>query len=153
MLTDVEAAWLSGFIDGEGYVGLHAQRHGEKFYYQVDVQIQHTHWPTVERVVELLSKLGIEVTAKSSSRAANQKDAWHVAVTGMDRVLLLADYMEPFTVTKREQWALLREWISSRKATPHKAGYTDYQLELAEVACNMNRRGRGKGHANQRLTP
>lgn len=144
-MRDTDAAWLSGFIDGEAYVGLHPQRmkNGNKrTFYQVVVAIRHTHRESVERVVALLAELNIDVTVNIEERETTHKDIYRFMVSGMDRILRLADAVEPYTVTKREQWRVVREWSESRLAARPKAGYSEREEELALIGCAMNRRGK-----------
>lgn len=144
-LSDVEAAWLSGFIDGEGYVGLHSQNHASgKTNYQANIQINHCHYPTVEYVEELLKRLGIDTAPFPTYRSGNQSDAWLTSVTGMSKVLLLADAVEVYSVTKIQQWAVLREWCESRLSKT-LGPYSERELELAAIGMTMNKRGRDNG--------
>lgn len=143
MLSETEAAWLSGFIDGEGHVGLHPQRQSTRTYYQAVVYIRHTHMPTVEWVRDLVARLAIDVNiVPMAAESVRHKNSFRLYITGMDRILRLADAVEPYSVTKIEQWAIVREYCELRLASAgSRSGYTDRELELAEAGGMMNRRG------------
>jgi hypothetical protein len=136
-----DAAWLSGFIDGEGSVAMRRLNMDGKTYYQAVFRVNHCHEVTVIHLKSLLDRLSLQYGEFATKRKGNQSPAWTVTVTGQERLLRLADVVEPYTVTKVLQWATIREWCESRLATPHKAGYTDRQLELAAIGVTMNRRG------------
>lgn len=143
MLSDLDAAWLAGFIDGEGHVGLHPLRCNMTEYYQTNVFVRHTHRPSVDHLVELLAELDIDVRVSMEIRPLRHKDSFRINVTGMERILRLADAVERFSVTKIEQWAIVREWCESRLTASPKGGYSDRERELAAIGSAMNRRGKG----------
>lgn len=135
-----DAAWLAGFIDGEGHVGMHPNG---RSWMQANVFVRHTHRPTVDHVVRLLSQLEIDIPITCEIRGLQHKDSYRVNVTGMARILRLADVVEPFSVTKVEQWAVLRQWCESRLTASRHGGYTDGEWAIAATGCAMNRRGKG----------
>ena len=141
MLAPIDRAWLAGFIDGEGYVGINRLRMKGKEYYQASCFIRHTHEPTVDHALALLARIGIEVPVAIEERGPRHKDSYFFRVTGMERVLALADAIEPYSVTKKEQWAILRAWCESRLQATPKGGYTIAEMEIAERALTMNKRG------------
>lgn len=140
-MKDSDAAWLSGFIDGEAYVGLHPQRMKNRTYYQAMVTFKHTHEPSLQHVATLYAELGIVVPIVLEPRGGTHKDAFRMHLSGMQRILDLANVVEPWTVTKIHQWNIVRRWCSSRLASHAYGGYSPEELEIAAQGVIMNRRG------------
>ena len=162
MITDTDKAWMAGIYDGEGSVGINRGRKrggstsGEYVLFP-QVQLQMTHVPTVERVVTLLRGLGCSATAYHwAEKKAHHKDACGVRVAKTGYVLMMADALLPYAVTKREQWLLVKEFCELRiervgllpsgdlKRGGRQGWWTPYserELDIAERICDLNRRG------------
>lgn len=110
--------------------------------YQTIVFIRHTHEPTVDHVVGLFSELGLTPRVTKEIRSARHKDSFRIYVSSQSGVLALANAVQPWAVTKREHWEVVREWCESRLQAKPKQAYSERDLALAERGATMNRRGK-----------
>ncbi|WP_329368767.1 hypothetical protein OG896_24650 [Streptomyces sp. NBC_00669] len=159
MTHETDIAWLAGLWDGEGSVGISRyQRPGNvNAVITPQVQIQMTHERTVAKTVEVLQAIGL-TTAKHTwhERKAHHKDIWGYNITRTGYVLAMADALLPYTVTKIENWTLIKEFCELRIARVglddqgrlKKGGrqgwwtpYSDRELELADLLKGLTRRG------------
>ena len=143
--TDTELAWLAGLYDGEGYVTvIRASSPGRPVRMQAWARLHHTHEPTVEAVVDVLTRAGVSEVAVSRRRPASparHKPSLYAQVCRPRDLALMANLLRPYSVTKREQWRLVGEWVGSRLAQPRGAAYTELELELAGRLAVLNQRG------------
>jgi hypothetical protein len=135
--SEVDVAWLAGLIDGEGSVGISTKG-------VPAIQIEMTHKPTTDRVVEICGTLGISAL-QYGYRASNadkhrHKDSWHVHVTRQRDVLVLASAITPYSVTKQDQLNLIASYVSSRLSA-RKGPLTSEELAVIYDLKAINRRG------------
>ncbi|PSK57965.1 hypothetical protein B0E38_01810 [Streptomyces sp. 111WW2] len=156
-------AWLAGIYDGEGSIGINRQQKrgrttGADFVIFPQVQIQMTHVPTIERVVELTHALGLRAVAYHwAERKPQHKDACGIRIVKTGYVHTMATALEPYAVTKREQWQIVKEFCQLRidrvgllPSGDLKRGgrqgwwvpYSEREVELYEHIASLNRRGR-----------
>jgi len=100
-LSKITKAWLAGFIDGEGYIGL--TKKGERF--QVIVRIGTTHRATMLYVSTLL---GAPLYTDRKNKP-NWKDCY-ITVIYDHRAELLLKSLLPYLITKREQVLAILEY-------------------------------------------
>jgi len=111
MPTEVECAYLAGFLDGEGYVSLIAQpaNGGSSRDHHVTVGLSNTHLPTLERLHVIW---GGKIRAV---RPSNQK--WKTVYQLMWQYLSAVSVLrliQPYLVTKVEQCRIALE-LAERK--------------------------------------
>jgi hypothetical protein len=130
-------AWLSGFVDGEGHVGLHPT--GK--YYQACCFIRNTHYETMVHVSVLLKELlGRDVSIGHETRSRG-KDSYYVNVQSYSDLKLLAETLRPYAITKQQQWDLVSEYVESRlKLTGHKRPHSVRELEIISQMSLINKR-------------
>ena len=106
-MTDLEKAWLAGFIDGEGCIGLRcAKAHGKK-YYLIRIQITQTSIGVLEHVVKIT---GVNRLCQSKRYGSNQADAWKWDADMKDAERILNDIL-PYLVRKKEVASLAIEFL------------------------------------------
>ena len=132
-----DRAWLAGFIDGEGYVGISGN--GTRWH-QPGVMVRGTHRPTIDHYVELLNIAGVTTNKVIHERrpSPRHKDSYIVRVTGMMNLLKFSRMVSPYTVTKSRQWSVVTEWCITRL----NGGNPQREAYLIAVANKMNRRGK-----------
>jgi len=106
-VTDLEKAWLAGFIDGEGCISLQCQRAHGKRYYLIRIQITQTDLGALQHVAKIT---GVNRLSRSKRYGANQADAWKWDADMTDAERILNDIL-PHLVRKREVAVLAVEYI------------------------------------------
>lgn len=174
MITEMDKAWMAGIYDGEGSVGINRQKKrghstAEGFVYFPQVQIQMTHVPTIEHVVDLLKGLDCAAVAYHwAEKKAHHKDACGIRVTKTGYVLAMANALLPYAVTKRQQWLYIKEFAELRiervgllpsgdlKRGGRQGWWTPYserEVELYELIGALNRRGKSAGVGGAVVAP
>jgi len=98
-LTDVQAAYLAGLWDGEGYIGIsRRRRHSGRWNYSQHVSVGNTNFTLVARIVELLG----EHAFVSSRKLPSGKTFFHIHIRRLLMVKLLRAIV-PYLVAKRRQ--------------------------------------------------
>ena len=110
MAHEHDMAWLAGFWDGEGSIGLVKN----KKTLILSVQLSHTEIDTVLRVLELLKPIGGRGYTYQERDPAKHRDAHYVRVSGISNIQRLAAELLPYAVTKRRHWEIAAEWCASR---------------------------------------
>lgn len=137
-MTDTQAAWVAGIVDGEGCIGIFKARKS----YRLTLAVSMTHKPTIERLKSLL-KVGSITHNKSAS--SKWKDSWSLHISGEDAVAVIRRLL-PYLFTKRAQADLaieygekclherrVGEWVSEEKEL--------LRAVLAEEMQELNKRG------------
>jgi len=142
-VSEIEIAWLAGFIDGEGSIGLKVQKYmrGKKVFYVAPyVHICNTHLATLDYVDYILKGLHIGhyfQWAKPHRYPHGKKDVseykplWRLMIDGMKRCKPLLLALIPYIVTKLDDAKLVMEFIESREASHYKhLPYTEKELRI-----------------------
>lgn len=135
-------SWLAGFVDGEGFIGFGRQS-SKKCCYTPRVAITNCHQPTIERIVEILSGLGVRcwVVSPKSRRHVGWKQDWTVVVSGLRRTKSLFELLIPHLFTKKRQAEAVLEFITERLSKSPKAPYGDKEMRLIALLSELNKRG------------
>lgn len=154
-LSDTDIAWLSGLWDGEGSVGSHRASPtnvGPK------LQMSMTCERTIKRAIELLTALGATALGYTyQERKSHHKDAHYIRVNRVVDILKIAKALQPYSVTKREQWGAVIEQCEIKlgrarvmpdgrlarggaPATP----ITSREFELHDLLASLNHREKSK---------
>lgn len=121
-------AWLAGFWDGEGSIGLTRN----KSTLVLTCQLSSTCRKTVVEILNILENYNVSGRGYTYQERdpRKHKDAHYVRVTGMSNVLRLADLVFPFAVTKKRHWEIAKEWATGRI---RKAGGVDENGRLRKT--------------------
>ena len=143
--------WVAGFVDGDGTVTVHKQKHSVKqglvhTAYYVLVAFQNTRREALE---------AIQLVYKGRLRPHRQGEwggclVYHLVIAGKQAVILLKD-IEPYLILKREQAQLCLQLADSiarcryqRRSAATYISETEWRLreELYLRVRNCNRRGK-----------
>lgn len=150
MLSDLELGWLAGTLDGEASVGISTDSRKQL---KAAVQMVTTDETTAQCVSALFVRLGLRsvIYKYQEKHPERQKDYFTVRIVRLADLGILAQAMEPVSVTKRRQWRLLLEFVESRLAkatldedgrvTSRHQGYTDIERTLYVKLRVLNKRG------------
>lgn len=118
MVSELDLAWLAGWWDGEGSIGIALQHSGSRGWVSLtpSVQASFTDRPALDKIIEVLGSLGItglgyEYQEKDPTK---HKNSWHVRVNRLTDIRILAPRVMPYAVIKRDRWELILEFANSR---------------------------------------
>lgn len=147
-------AWLAGFWDGEGSIGI--VRDGTSRHLRV--QLSHTEYGSTLKILDILerSEIGGRGYTYQERDPLKHRDAHYIRVSGMGNIYKMAKLILPYAVTKRRHWEIAIEWIESRAekaggfnsdgsikriGNADKRKYTPNEIALFDEICELNRRG------------
>jgi hypothetical protein len=106
-LTDLEAAWLAGFVDGEGHIGLKPAGIAGRLVPRLSVV--NTHRATLEAIRRMTGAGFITPLTRASKawKPAFQWEATNTAALGIVRAL------QPYLRVKRRQARVLMRYLST----------------------------------------
>jgi hypothetical protein len=155
-LSPVEAAWMAGLWDGEGSVGISKNMPtGE--YQKTHVlcptlQLSMTCKRTIDRLLALAERAGLTGHGYTYQEKdpARHADAHHFRVSGQGQIWRVAGLLEPYSVTKRVHWLLIKEFLAGRAkargiepgddARGRQAPYSDRDWAIYETLKLLNER-------------
>lgn len=128
-ITEVEAAWLAGIIDGEGFVGVVYAKRGrgsDARYYKPDVTVSMTHQETIRKICGFTDAKMYKKPRPKDRPNARQAYDWHCPRTVMLDLLIR---VQRYSVTKRESIDLL---ISFLMLCEMETRDSEYEASVAE---------------------
>lgn len=153
MPTVAELAWLAGYLDGEGSVGIARNKNTMI----PVVQLSTTCPRAAERVQDIMEPIIGRVPSYTYEERdpAKHRDAIYLRATGMRRVKPLAEAMIPYAVTKLPNWQLILEFVNIRlerfgvdekgnikRGGNHlERGYGERETEIYRAIRSLNARG------------
>lgn len=112
IISETNKAWLAGFVDGEGYVGIvrNRKKNGSLIYHPwIDVT------STNEKVIlEVLSIVGVGKRALQRPTVVN-KAAYHFKLTKHNDLVLFIESVKPYLRIKNRQADLIIQFCALRK--------------------------------------
>ena len=115
-LSETDKAWLAGFIDGEGYIGI-VKGKKKAGPWNSDSLIYHPWVIVTSTDTKVLEDIQLVVSTQkraSLSRTAGQKAAYQVKITKFDDIVLLLEAVLPYLRLKQKQAKLLIEFCKYR---------------------------------------
>ena len=146
----LDAAWLAGFLDGEGTISLGRKWQRSKFPVAVtriglraEISVGGTDLASLERIEEILRSWGIRCHVSwRVQKSSRWKPFWKLRVDSQERIARLLDHVGPYLVTKGRQAALMRRFIQSRGGLRGKTHeYTEAERAIAAAMRLLNQRG------------
>lgn len=143
---DAQCAWLAGFIDGEGSIGVSRRtdrrRHGQVGY-RPAIQLANTNRSSLEwaRAIMCVPTASIATLAPQTARHAAQ---YHMNVRNPRIVALTLARVLPFLTIKQQQARLVLEFCRSRLAVRGRGRYakfTSREANIYQTLKTLNRRG------------
>ena len=128
-IKETDLAWLAGIIDGEGSIGASKSKSSTgKDAYSIQLQIENTNLPMMEKFVNITEKLGAHRRLKTSVKNINKNPKWKNSyrynITKQSEVKAILGAIRPYLVAKEPQANLILEWIEHRQKMPrHAKGY------------------------------
>jgi len=134
--TELELAWLAGFIDGEGCLDFQKgyQKALKRDTYQPRVRINNTDIPTLNKVDDLLRRMmaGHYIYWRHPENK-KWKSSWDVEIVGFKKVQRFLIQINPYLYTKKEKAEMLLDFTNSRLSNEDgsgKAPYSEKEVKL-----------------------
>lgn len=133
--TDAEIGWLAGIIDGEGHIGLSNQNSKKVRSVRVDLQIVNTDNKLIEKLVNILRKLGVNPYIRDR---VHVKSTWNtntiVTVGKFAQIKRILDIVKPhLTGFKSEKAEIVLALLESRMKKTRFDKYDDYEMDIIKV--------------------
>ena len=109
MLTDLEAAYISGIIDGEGHISI--EKHKQNWMYP-SVRV----CSTDRRIIDYLQQL-LGGSIQTQAAGPRRRETFYWVFTGLERIGTLEPLVSRFSIIKKEQWELIEEFIHGRQVS------------------------------------
>ncbi len=139
--TDFMKAWLTGFIDGEGYLSVLPQKRKDydKVYWVPVIKVAGTSKQTIERIALYYGLEGVPHRVEHRKGTEKTNESWSVNIEGWKRVNKFFDVFdsEDF-ITKQHEAKCLRALVKARLGHSYKDPYTQDELDI--VTCLRNKR-------------
>lgn len=151
-LDPFDAAWLAGFVDGEGYLGIvyheskkvdGSTKRGKLPWYSPRVQIAGTDHGIMNDIVYIVGG-----GTHSTTDHGNEWKPYRVYVlTGLADIKDLLIQLKPYIKLKKIQLDLLLEFVVNRinsadHGTNGNTTYSDRDIEIYSLLRDMNAKGR-----------
>jgi hypothetical protein len=148
----LDAAWLAGFIDGEGSITLYRSRwtwkpdgpttrrlrnhQREPERYRPLIAVSHTDADTCDHVSALLTQIGAKHYYLRDPKRVNptrlgKRPQRHISVMSFVAARRVLEVLIPYLVTKREQAEVLWRFIEIAQSRDPHLHYTDEQRGIA----------------------
>jgi len=151
-MDPLDAAWLAGFLDGEGTISLYRsiwkwkpdgpntrrlrnhEREPER--YRALIALSHTDPPTCDHVSELLTLIGakhyyLRDPKRVDPTRLGKRPQRHISVMSFVGARRVLDVITPHLVTKRDQAEALLRFIDIAQNRDSHLRYTDEQRDIA----------------------
>lgn len=149
-----ELAWMAGFWDGEGSIGLIKDKKTRILV----CQLSSTCIKSIKKILSILKNQNISGRGYTYQERdpLKHRDAHYLRVTGISNILKFSKLMVDYSVTKKRHWEIAIEWANRRikvaggvdnKGHLFRGGsgkdrdYSDEDLVLANELTELNRRG------------
>lgn len=121
-------AWLGGFIDGEGSIGMSMQRDGRRVglrpSYRAAVQIANTFLPAMHRALQIMAVGGrVVLLAPPTER---HKAHYHINIRSHGAVAITLARIMPYLIIKRQQAEIVLAYCQRRMAIRGMGRYAPF---------------------------
>jgi hypothetical protein len=142
---EVNAARLAMLLDTDGCISMRVLQRAKTRVANLRPEISAvgTYFSLIEWASSTLKEMGVPhhvqtVDWSKYTWSRSRLPQKRLTVIGLMRVNKLIPIVLPYLIAKTQQGHLLKEFIESRLAQPHKAEYTDRDLEIANKIRSLN---------------
>jgi len=138
-LAETEKAWLAGFFDGEGSVGMNIcgnhsamwKKHTRRLTIMIPrLTLGNTDYQSIMYYAELFKKANVGVNIRKKRRGnPKHKTIYITTIAGHKRCKKAIPILMEYSVTKKAQLNVMRRWIKHREETYHYS-IRDYEYYL-----------------------
>lgn len=145
---ETDLAWLAGFIDGEGSIGISKEwnygRPTLKCNYRPSLSITNSNRESLERAQEIVGNGAIITHKKRNRENPRYKPSYHYTLRNPRLLVDILLELTPFLVIKKIQAILVADFCDSRNGNPGRGRYKSYmttELETHRLLSVLNKRG------------
>ena len=157
-----ETAWLAGFWDGEGSIGIAKN----KSTFVMCCQLSLTCRDTIIYIMGLLDKMGVTNRGYTYQERdpTKHRDAHYIRVNGINNIVQFGKKLEPYSILKKRHWQVAIEYGERRiekagglypnghlKKSGIPIPYCEKDIALIEELCFLNMRGPRGAHKRGRI--
>lgn len=141
-IDPLDAAWLGGFFDGEGHVGIHSGKNPlgkDGIQFTAQAVLVNTDKSIMEAVSIILSSLSIRHNLIDGGKTSEGKTIWRIALTSAREIAMFCRALIPTTTGhQKERLQIMFEWALRRISlgkgiTKVRELYVEYAKRLGEV--------------------
>ena len=132
-----DTAWLAGFWDADGTIGIYKRT----TYFVPAASVTNTNPLLVAKVKGILDAQDIKYCVEYRDRGDNRKPAWTIRVESKPRVSKLLNYIREYLIGKQGQADLVLEWC---KRPGRRRNLTARDHEIRNNVTELNIRGTGR---------
>lgn len=146
-ITEIDLAWLAGFIDGEGSIGIYGtKRKDGSINYGARIQIASANGYAIQRIVNICKKMNVSIRLYQR-KFDNPKyaDSFYTYINKLAALARLLPRIIPHLTIKKPHAELMYDWVSSRvKKGINRGGnaklnvYSAKEKELIETLQELN---------------
>ena len=133
-MNEFDAAWLAGFLDGEGHISVVRRRN----YYVPTVNVTNTNKDQIDNVCRVLDEREIEYCICYDRREGNRKPAWTVRLESKVRVPQVLKLVLPYLIGKKHVAEKVLAWC---EYDGRRTEMTTPDLALLTGIRELNQRG------------
>jgi hypothetical protein len=142
-IDPVDAAWLAGFFDGEGHVGIHISRdpkgmNGKQ--YTAHCEWANTDQEMIEKSSSILSVLGVHHRVTAREKTSTRKKVWRIQISNAREIAMTCRALSSYvTGSRKRKVVLLFEWSMKHIALGHhRGGKYELAVEYAKKIKEAN---------------
>lgn len=137
-ISETQAAYIAGVIDGEGSIGASVHAHVHKKTCYIKLQVSNTDKRLIDWLIETTGLGWIFILDRKSEKQLNWKPAWYWAVT-IGGLRQLFPRISKYAVIKKDQISLCLQLIAIRD---QRTLSSDEAELFAAKLKSLNRKGR-----------
>ena len=145
---DTAKAWMAGFIDGEGSIGLNQEYDIRKgagyFHYRPSLQIVNTDRGSIEIFYKYIGCGDFRMVNRDKLGYRKQQPVYRLNVRKAEPLLRFLKEIEPYLTIKKRRAQLVIEYIENRLSKPGRGRYnpkTEADKEIWGKLMLLNLRG------------
>jgi hypothetical protein len=137
--SKLQLAWLGGIWDGEGTITFVLKQHIK---YQPTCSVVNTNKIIIDKVIHILEDNKIPHWVHFYEATKTWKRRWRVEVSGLRRTKKFLIVLMPYLVSKKQQAALMLEFVESRlKKLGIHPYYDSREQEIFLEVRELNKKG------------
>jgi hypothetical protein len=139
-LSVEQAAWLAGFMDGEGYIGVGSKMRGGRKYYQGKIEIANTCLPVLEEIAALVNGNCLIKEGHNNRSNPRAKQSYQLWFNSAAIPCLLLQVL-PYLRVKRVQAERMLEFCQIRGRERQRPAPTEAYERYYALFKTLNKRG------------
>lgn len=136
-MIETDKAYIAGFIDGEGCIGIYQRHKGkDKGHYEPKVSIGQSNKEILEKILKMMDNLKSSYVSLSCKGTIGNrtKDYYQLNIFRLSSIKELLEEIYPYLILKQKQAEIMLNFVNHRltlknKVTNNLRGYGDFDKE------------------------